>query len=79
MKKKIAFVHNAMWEMYNFRGELLQELKAKGYEITVICPPDEKNAHYFTDLGIKLLTVPMSRKGTNIKEDVQLVKNLFKV
>ena len=79
MKKKIAFVHNAMWEMYNFRGELLQELKAKGYEITVICPPDEKNAHYFTDLGIKLLTVPMSRKGTNIKEDLQLVKNLFKV
>lgn len=79
MKKKIAFVHNAMWEMYNFRGELLQELKAKGYEITVICPPDDKNAHYFTDLGIKLLTVPMSRKGTNIKEDLQLVKNLFKV
>ena len=79
MKKRIAFVHNAMWEMYNFRGELLQELKAKGYEITVICPPDEKNAHYFTDLGIKLLTVPMSRKGTNIKEDLQLVKNLFKV
>ena len=79
MKKRIAFVHNAMWEMYNFRGELLQELKAKGYEITVICPPDEKNAHYFTDLGIKLLTVPMSRKGTSIKEDLQLVKNLFKV
>lgn len=80
MKKKIAFVHNAMWEMYNFRGELLQELKAKGYEITVICPPDEKNAHYFTDvLGIRLLTVPMSRKGTNMKEDLQLVKNLFKV
>lgn len=78
MKKKIAFVHNALWEMYNFRGELLQELKGKGYEITVICPPDEKNSHYFTEvLGIKLITVPMNRKGTNIKEDLRLIKNLF--
>lgn len=78
MKKRIAFVHNAVWEMYNFRGELMQELKAKGYDITVICPPDEKNSHFITEeLGLKLMTIPMNRKGTNIVEDFKLLKNLF--
>ena len=42
MKKRIAFVHNAQWEMYNFRGEMIAELKNKGYDITVIVPPNER-------------------------------------
>lgn len=80
MKKKIAFVHNAQWEMYNFRGEMISALKEKGYEITVIVPPNEKKEYLFTEeLGVNLITVPMSRKGTSIKDDLQLVKNLFKI
>lgn len=80
MKKRIAFVHNAQWEMYNFRGEMIAELKNKGYDITVIVPPNEEKEYLFTEeLGVNLITVPMSRKGTNIKEDLRLVKNLYKI
>ena len=80
MKKRIAFVHNAQWEMYNFRGEMIAELKNKGYDITVIVPPNEEKEYLFTEeLGVNLITVPMSRKGTNIKEDLKLVKNLYKI
>lgn len=80
MKKKIAFVHNAQWEMYNFRGEMIAELKNRGYDITVIVPPNENKEYLFTEeLGVNLITVPMSRKGTNIKEDLKLVKALYKV
>lgn len=80
MKKRIAFVHNAVWEMYNFRGDLLKELSNKGYDVTVICPPDEKNEHFITEeLGLKLITVPMNRKGTNFKEEFKFTKNLHKI
>ena len=80
MKKKVAFVHNAQWEMYNFRGEMIGELKKRGYDITVIVPPNEGKEHLFTEeLGVNLITVPMSRKGTNIKEDFKLLKNLYKI
>jgi glycosyltransferase involved in cell wall biosynthesis len=40
-KKRIAFVSNSLWSIFHFRIHIIRMLAAKGYEITVIAPPDQ--------------------------------------
>ena len=39
--KKILIVSNCTWYLYNFRKELLNDLKKKGYDLILISPLDE--------------------------------------
>ena len=39
--QKILIVANCTWYLYNFRRELLEELKNNGYELILLSPKDE--------------------------------------
>ena len=41
VNKKILIVSNCTWYLYNFRKELLNDLKKKGYDLILISPLDE--------------------------------------
>jgi glycosyltransferase involved in cell wall biosynthesis len=40
-KKRIAFVSNSLWSIFHFRIHIIRRLAGKGYDITVIAPPDQ--------------------------------------
>jgi glycosyltransferase involved in cell wall biosynthesis len=43
-KKRIAFVSNSLWSILHFRIHIIRMLAGKGYEVTVIAPPDQSLA-----------------------------------
>ena len=45
--KPILIVSNCTWYLYNFREELLKELKNKGYNLILLSPFDE----YFNSIS----------------------------
>ena len=45
--KNILIVSNCTWYLYNFRKELLSELKNKGYNLVLISPIDK----YYLDIS----------------------------
>jgi glycosyltransferase involved in cell wall biosynthesis len=43
-KKRIAFVSNSLWSIFHFRIHIIRILADKGYDVTVIAPPDQSLA-----------------------------------
>lgn len=76
-KKKLIFVANTSWSMFNFRKGLLSRLHRAGYQLTIITPYDE-----FSDklraMGCEVIDLSMSAKGTNPLQDIKLVHNLYR-
>lgn len=70
--KKITFVANTAWSVFNFRYGLLSRLLGDGYQLIVIAPPDE-----FSDklrlMGCEVIDLVMSAKGVNPVDDIKLV------
>ena len=64
--------------VYNFRGDLIKEIIAKGYSVTVT-GPDLINVEKITDLGADFVEIPMKKTGTNIFSDLQYCYRLFKL
>jgi len=77
-KKRIGLVVNEAWNMYNFRAGLIKKLILEGYEVVVIAPTD-KFDEKLKDLGAKVVNVEINSKGTNPREDFELIFNLCKI
>ena len=78
--KKIAFVANSTWNIYNFRLNLIKAFLKKGFEVIVIAPVDEY-IHYL-DNTKGLTHVPLkhlSRKSTNPLKDTLLFFELLRI
>lgn len=73
---KLLFVGNTAWSMWNFRREVMQELRAKGHEIIVLAPEDkaaELLREHFRYVPLKKL----DRKGKNPIKDLCLFLELY--
>ena len=80
MRKKVLFVDNSTWNIYNFRLNLIKRLKSEGYEVVVVAPVDEYihylNESYFTKhIPLKFLA-PQSK---NIFRDLLLIIELYRI
>ncbi|HDX8339587.1 glycosyltransferase family 4 protein [Aeromonas dhakensis] len=77
-KKKLAFVANTAWSMFNFRHGLLSRLICDGYQLTIIAPRDE-----FSDklqkMGCAVVDLPMEAKGTNPLQELKLIYTLYRI
>lgn len=62
--KRILFVGNTAWSMYNFRGNLIKRL-AQDYEVCVAAPFDAVFSDKIIALGAKFLSIEIAAKGTN--------------
>lgn len=66
----------------NFRGKLLENIHAKGYEIHVFAPDLTDFAAELKELqqlGYQVHSIPMQRAGTNPIADLKLLKSMYKM
>jgi glycosyltransferase involved in cell wall biosynthesis len=78
-RKKIAIVANSSWNIYNFRLNILEQLLAENYEITVVAPIDSYS-RYRNDFPM-VTQIPLrnlSRRGINPIKEWLLYKELKK-
>lgn len=74
--KKIAFIANTAWSMYNFRQGLIKMLVAAKTEVYVIAPYDEY-AHKLEALGVRFKRLlRLHAQGVNPLNDYLLYKEL---
>ncbi len=74
--------------IYLFRGDLIRDLKRKGFNVHVAAPfkDTDSNSPYLKELaklGVSLHSYPLSRRGVNIFQDLKtlliLCKIIFKI
>ena len=66
--------------IYNFRGDLLKEIKEKGYEV-VVTGPNKDNIEKIEELGVQFEEIPLDKNSTGIIENIkyyQKLKDVFK-
>lgn len=63
--------------VYNFRGDLIKAIKAKGYEV-VVTGPDETDVEKIEELGARFCVIPMQKNGTSIFGDIKYCLRLIK-
>lgn len=71
--RRILFLSNHYITLYAFRRELIGRLAADGHEVYISVPEDDRNK-YFEALGCRLIITPMSRRGVNPLEDLELLR-----
>lgn len=76
--RKIVLISPKDYNFYNFRSELILELKKKGNEVVLICPYGKK-IDYFTDRGCRFVNIEVDRRGKNIKNDLKLIFDYKKI
>ena len=76
-RKKILIIANSLWNIYNFRYELVKELIKNKYQIYIIAPKSDE-AHFFKKIGCNYYDIKIDRKGKNIINDVIYFFKLYK-
>lgn len=63
---------------YNFRGDLLKEIRSRGYEV-VATGPDRTDVDRIEALGARFIEVPVDKNGTSIWGDIRYCRNLIRL
>lgn len=64
--------------VYNFRGDLIKEIKAKGYEV-IVTGPDRTDVNKIEALGVRFVEIPVNKTGTSIRGDLKYCSALTKL
>lgn len=64
--------------VYNFRGDLVRAIIAKGYEV-VVTGPDRTDVEKIEALGARFVEIPMNKTGTSITGDLKYRAALTKL
>ena len=64
--------------VYNFRGDLIKEIKAKGYEV-IVTGPDKTDVDKIEALGVRFVEIPVNKTGTSISGDLKYCKALTRL
>jgi len=76
--KRIAFVSNTSWYIYNLRLGVIRHLKELGYEILIISPEDTYT-HYLISEGYHYIHVKTDNKGKSLLKDINYFFRLLKI
>ena len=69
---KIVVLSSLAFSLVNFRGKLLEAMRAAWHEVVAVAPDDDpKVAAKLADMGIAFRNVPMARAGTNAIADLK--------
>lgn len=78
--KRVLFLVNRDFVLYNFRIELVEALLKEEYEVYICLPYGEK-VELMTAMGCKFVPVAIDKRGTNPFKDLKLIieyKRIFK-
>lgn len=77
--KHIAIMVSYAPSLINFRGSLIRELIANGVKVTAIAPDfDDEVISKLDSWGAEWNSVPLSRRGISLREDLATLKTLSK-
>lgn len=80
MSKKVLLLANAAFTISNFRIELIEGLKKKGFDVYIICPKGEsKSDEALKRVGASVIPIKVNRNGMNPLSDLLYFFNLFKL
>lgn len=78
--KKIAFVSNTSFSLYNFRLGVMKSFIDEGYQVFAIAPPD-RYSELFQQESIQYIPITIDCKGTNFLKDIKFyfeISSLYK-
>jgi glycosyltransferase involved in cell wall biosynthesis len=78
VSKKIAFVANRSWDLYNFRIGVVRRLKSDGHEIFLIAPPDH-HSWRFTEEGFTFIPLSLNIYSTNPLKEIRTMTGLYSI
>ena len=76
--KRIAFVSNTSWSVYNFRLGIIQKLRELGHYVLVIAPKDQFSAKIISK-GIDFQNLELDNYGTNPFGDFRTFCQLLRI
>ena len=76
--KKFILISPKNRSAYNFRGDLISDIKAKGYDV-VVTGPNRDGVEKIEALGAKFVEVPVDKNGTNPFADISYCLKLKKI
>ncbi|MEB3754424.1 glycosyltransferase family 4 protein [Acinetobacter sp. MD2(2019)] len=79
---KFCIISNDLHSVRNFRGDLLNEIAARGYAVHIIAPNIQnhpKDAAHFQKLGFQLHAFSMQKMGTNPIADTKTILDLYRI
>ena len=71
-KKRILFLAQHFITLYSFRRELIEKLCKEGHEVFLSLPESDDNK-YFENLGCKIISTEIDRRGVNPVKDLRLI------
>jgi glycosyltransferase involved in cell wall biosynthesis len=72
MKKRVALIANSVWNIVNFRDNLIRSLKDADYEVLVFAPRDS----HLRSVNAEFFHIPVNAKSMNPIADVLLIIRL---
>lgn len=76
--KKFILISPKNRSAYNFRGDLIKDIQAKGYDV-VVTGPNLEGVDKIEALGAKFVEVPVDKNGTNPFADILYCLKLKKI
>lgn len=70
LRRKIAFVSNSAWSVYNFRLDVIEMFLEQGHEVIVLAP-DDSFSRKLTETGCLFVPLAFNNKTANPVEDLQ--------
>lgn len=74
---KILFCDNSLYDLLNFRGDIIENYLLDGYEIVLVAPQTSMLTNKPT--GLKYIPVQLNRSGMNPFYDLKYLWNLIKI
>jgi glycosyltransferase involved in cell wall biosynthesis len=72
-RPKVLLSINSSWNIWNFRGGLIQALIAEGYAVTAVAPPDAHSAR-LEALGCRFVPFNIDSANTNPLGEIGLIR-----
>ena len=76
--RKVAFVANTSWSIYNFRLGIIRKLKSLGIKVVVVAPKDQFSAKLVSE-GVDFENLYLDCYGTNPLTDLRTFLSLIKI
>ena len=76
--KKFVLISPKNRSAYNFRGDLIKDIQAKGYDV-VVTGPNKEGVERIEALGANFIEVPVDKNGTNPLADISYCLKLRKI
>ncbi|MBH0113697.1 glycosyltransferase family 4 protein [Novosphingobium sp. YJ-S2-02] len=77
---KVLVLSSLAYSLTNFRGALLQAMRANGHEVVAVAPDrDEAVEEALAKMGVQFRQIPMERTGTSPLADLRLLADYMKL